>query len=67
MVYSICVNLQSGHQKTALEVMEQMNVCREAGLERLYRWCQGQCRASDPSPLVTDALAALQERPVLFK
>ncbi|KAK3855594.1 hypothetical protein Pcinc_038022 [Petrolisthes cinctipes] len=58
--------LQSGHQKTALEVMEQMNVCREAGLERLYRWCQGQCRASDPSPLVTEALAALQERPVLF-
>ncbi|XP_045113296.1 conserved oligomeric Golgi complex subunit 6-like [Portunus trituberculatus] len=58
--------LQTGHQKTALDVMEQMNVCREAGLERLYRWCQGQCRSPDPSPLLTQALAALQERPVLF-
>ncbi|XP_069172483.1 conserved oligomeric Golgi complex subunit 6 [Procambarus clarkii] len=58
--------LQTGHQKTALDVMEQMNVCREAGLERLYRWCQSQCRSPDPSPLLTQALAALQERPVLF-
>ncbi|XP_050693189.1 conserved oligomeric Golgi complex subunit 6-like [Eriocheir sinensis] len=58
--------LQTGHQKTALDVMEQMNVCREAGLERLYRWCQAQCRSPDPSPLLTQALAALQERPVLF-
>ncbi|XP_063855989.1 conserved oligomeric Golgi complex subunit 6-like isoform X2 [Scylla paramamosain] len=30
--------LQTGHQNTALDVVEQMNVCREAGLERLYRW-----------------------------
>ncbi|XP_063855305.1 conserved oligomeric Golgi complex subunit 6-like isoform X1 [Scylla paramamosain] len=58
--------LQTGHQNTALDVVEQMNVCREAGLERLYRWCQGQCCSPDPSPLLTQALAALQERPVLF-
>ncbi|KAG7156308.1 Conserved oligomeric Golgi complex subunit 6-like [Homarus americanus] len=56
----------TGHQKTALDVMEQMNICREAALERLYRWCQSQCRPPDPSPLLTQALAALQERPVLF-
>ncbi|XP_068217379.1 conserved oligomeric Golgi complex subunit 6 [Palaemon carinicauda] len=58
--------LQTGHQKTALDVMEQMNVCREAGLERLYRWCQSQCRSPEPSPLLPQALVALQERPVLF-
>lgn len=58
--------LQTGHQKTALDVMEQMNVCREAGLERLYRWCQAQCRSPDPSPLLPQAWQALQERPVLF-
>ena len=59
--------LQTGHQKTALDIMEQMNVVRESGLERLYRWFQSQTRSPDPSPLLPQALAALEERPVLFK
>ncbi|KAB7496595.1 Conserved oligomeric Golgi complex subunit 6 [Armadillidium nasatum] len=59
--------LQTGHQKTALDIMEQMNVARESALERLFRWFQAQTRTPDPSPLIPEALAALQERPVLFK
>ena len=47
--------------------MEQMNIIRESGLERLFRWFQSQTRNPDPSPLLPDALGALQERPVLFK
>ncbi|XP_076031749.1 conserved oligomeric Golgi complex subunit 6 [Oratosquilla oratoria] len=58
--------LQTGHQKTALDAMEQMNVYKEAGLERLYRWSLAQCRSPDPSPLLPQAMAYLQERPVLF-
>ena len=47
--------------------MEQMNVIRESSLERLYRWFQAQTRSLEPSILIPQALAALEERPVLFK
>lgn len=44
-----------------------MNVIREVALERLFRWFQSQTRSPDPSPLLPQALATLQERPVLLK
>ena len=32
--------LQSGHQTTIFEIMEQMALYQETALERLYRWTQ---------------------------
>ena len=62
--------LQSGHQPTAFEIIEQMASYQETALERLYRWTQAQCRAVD-SPdsnlLLTQAVSCLQDRPVLLK
>ena len=33
-----------GQQTTAVEVMDQMASYQEAGLQRLYKWTQSQCR-----------------------
>lgn len=49
-----------------------MCIChlKETGLERLFRWAQGRCRtieAPDPYNLLPQAMAKLQQRPVLFK
>lgn len=62
--------MQSGHQTLALDIMQRMTLLQEAGLERLYRWTQTQCRHIENEqlvPLLTKAMSKLQERPVLFK
>nr|CAG4638356.1 EOG090X03SX [Cyclestheria hislopi] len=62
--------LQSGHQITAFEIMEQMALYQEAALERLYRWTQKQCRnveSAEANLLLTQAVSRLQDRPVLLK
>nr|CAG4643844.1 EOG090X03SX [Lepidurus arcticus] len=62
--------LQTGHQATALEIMEQMALYQESALERLYRWTQSQCKnveAPQTSVLLTQAMGCLQDRPVLLK
>lgn len=70
-IHSNCRTLmQSGHQTSALDIMEQMAMYQEAALERLYRWAQAHCRSIEApgiSHLLTQAMARLQERPVLFK
>ncbi|XP_077861444.1 conserved oligomeric Golgi complex subunit 6-like [Saccoglossus kowalevskii] len=52
--------------------MESMALHQETAYERLYRWTQGECRllSSDSvevSPLLCQAVQALQDRPVLFR
>lgn len=61
--------LQSNCQTAALDIMEEMTLHQEAGLERLYRWTQAHCRNvdSDISGLLQLAMNKLQDRPVLFK
>uniref|UniRef100_A0A2M4BHF4 Conserved oligomeric Golgi complex subunit 6 n=2 Tax=Anopheles marajoara TaxID=58244 RepID=A0A2M4BHF4_9DIPT len=62
--------LQSGYQTVALDIMEEMTLHQEAALERLYRWTQSHCRNVDSNEmgvLIVEAMARLQERPVLFK
>lgn len=62
--------LSNGHQPTAFEIMEQMAMVQEKALERLYRWTQQQCRnteAPEGNLLLTQAVARLQDRPILLK
>ena len=62
--------LQSGHQPTAFEIMEQMAAFQETALEKLYRWTQTQCRnveSHEANVLLSQAIACLQDRPVLLK
>ena len=62
--------LQSGHQTSIFEVMEQMALYQEAALERLYRWTQATCRnveSPEANLLLTQAIGCLQEHPVLLK
>nr|CAG4636061.1 EOG090X03SX [Eubosmina coregoni] len=62
--------LQSGHQTTVFEIMEQMAGFQDKALEKLYRWTQIQCRNIDSpesSVLLTQAVACLQDRAVLLK
>ncbi|XP_058793235.1 conserved oligomeric Golgi complex subunit 6 isoform X2 [Phymastichus coffea] len=70
-IHSNCrILMQSGHQTLALDIMQQMTLLQEAGLERLYRWTQTQCRHIENEQLITllfKAMSKLQERPVLFK
>lgn len=70
-IHSDCkILMQSGHQPLALDVMEQMTLHQEGALERLYRWTQHYCRNVDNPDLteiVTQAMAKLQERQMLFK
>ncbi|TKC51946.1 hypothetical protein EI555_015161, partial [Monodon monoceros] len=59
-------------QAESLEIMEQMALLQETSYERLYRWAQSECRAltqesCDISPVLTQAMEALQDRPVLYK
>nr|CAD7568801.1 unnamed protein product [Timema californicum] len=61
--------MQSGHQTAALDIMEQMALYQESALERLYRWTQTHCRnieSPEMSELLAQAMACLQDRPVLF-
>ncbi|EFA00369.1 conserved oligomeric Golgi complex subunit 6 [Tribolium castaneum] len=70
-IHSDCkVLMQSGHQTLALDIMEQMTLHQEGALERLYRWTQHHCRNVDNPDLteiITQAMARLQERQMLFK
>uniref|UniRef100_A0A7N6ACD4 Conserved oligomeric Golgi complex subunit 6 n=1 Tax=Anabas testudineus TaxID=64144 RepID=A0A7N6ACD4_ANATE len=55
-----------------LEIMEQMAVLQETSYEQLYRWAQNECRGltqetCDISPVLIQAMEALQDRPVLYK
>ncbi|XP_057652792.1 conserved oligomeric Golgi complex subunit 6 [Diorhabda carinulata] len=62
--------MQSGLQTLALDIMEQMTLYQESGLERLYRWTQSHCRnVENPelTDLITQAMSRLQDRQVLFR
>ncbi|XP_061637601.1 conserved oligomeric Golgi complex subunit 6 isoform X2 [Phyllopteryx taeniolatus] len=66
------VLLRTNQQTAGLEIMEQMAVLQEAAYEQLYRWAQNECRGltqetCDISPILTQAMEALQDRPVLYK
>ncbi|XP_053378010.1 conserved oligomeric Golgi complex subunit 6-like isoform X2 [Mercenaria mercenaria] len=66
------VLLRTNHQTAGLEIMESMALHQESSYERLYRWSQNECRmltgeAPDISPILCQALLALQDRPVLFR
>nr|XP_060490209.1 conserved oligomeric Golgi complex subunit 6 [Panthera onca] len=66
------VLLRTNQQTAGLEIMEQMALLQETAYERLYRWAQSECRtltqeSCDISPVLTQAMEALQDRPVLYK
>ncbi|XP_063807975.1 conserved oligomeric Golgi complex subunit 6 isoform X3 [Pseudophryne corroboree] len=64
--------LRTNQQTAGLEIMEQMALLQETSYERLYRWAQNECRtltqeSCDISPILSQAMDALQDRPVLYK
>uniref|UniRef100_A0A674MUL4 Conserved oligomeric Golgi complex subunit 6 n=1 Tax=Takifugu rubripes TaxID=31033 RepID=A0A674MUL4_TAKRU len=64
--------LRTNQQTAGLEIMEQMAVLQETSYELLYRWAQNECRGltqenCDIGPVLTEAMEALQDRPVLYK
>ncbi|NXD70422.1 COG6 protein, partial [Eolophus roseicapillus] len=64
--------LRTNQQRAGLEIMEQMALLQETSYERLYRWTQNECRtltqeSCDISPVLTQAMEALKDRPVLYK
>uniref|UniRef100_A0A2K5Q3Y7 Conserved oligomeric Golgi complex subunit 6 n=1 Tax=Cebus imitator TaxID=2715852 RepID=A0A2K5Q3Y7_CEBIM len=66
------VLLRTNQQTAGLEIMEQMALLQETSYERLYRWAQSECRtltqeSCDISAVLTQAMEALQDRPVLYK
>ncbi|KAL3852068.1 hypothetical protein ACJMK2_015756 [Sinanodonta woodiana] len=66
------VLLRTNHQTAGLEIMESMALHQETAFERLYRWTQNECRmltgdSPDISPVLCQAMLALQDRPVLFR
>ncbi|KAL2096633.1 hypothetical protein ACEWY4_008781 [Coilia grayii] len=66
------VLLRTNQQTAGLEIMEQMAVLQEASYEQLYRWAQNECRgltqeSCDITPVLGQAMEALQDRPVLYK
>ncbi|KAK7882936.1 hypothetical protein WMY93_029110 [Mugilogobius chulae] len=66
------VLLRTNQQTAGLEIMEQMAVLQETSYEQLYRWAQNECRGltqetCDISPVLSQAMEALQDRPVLYK
>ena len=66
------VLLRTNQQTAGLEIMEQMALLQETSYKRLYRWAQSECRtltqeSCDISPVLTQAMEALQDRPVLYK
>uniref|UniRef100_A0A8C4ZU30 Conserved oligomeric Golgi complex subunit 6 n=1 Tax=Gadus morhua TaxID=8049 RepID=A0A8C4ZU30_GADMO len=66
------VLLRTNQQTAGLEIMEQMAVLQETSYEQLYRWAQNECRgltqeSCDISPVLSQAMEALQDRPVLYK
>ncbi|CAL8351721.1 unnamed protein product [Lota lota] len=66
------VLLRTNQQTAGLEIMEQMAVLQETSYEQLYRWAQNDCRgltqeSCDISPVLSQAMEALQDRPLLYK
>ncbi|XP_053236489.1 conserved oligomeric Golgi complex subunit 6 [Podarcis raffonei] len=64
--------LRTNQQRSGLEIMEQMALLQETAYEQLYRWAQGECRtltqeSCDISPVLAQAMEALQDRAVLYK
>nr|XP_046149582.1 conserved oligomeric Golgi complex subunit 6 [Oncorhynchus gorbuscha] len=64
--------LRTNQQTAGLDIMEQMAVLQETSYEQLYRWTQNECRgltqeSCDISPVLSQAMEALQDRPVLYK
>ncbi|RDD46726.1 Conserved oligomeric Golgi complex subunit 6 [Trichoplax sp. H2] len=64
--------LRTSQQTAGLKIMESMALSQEAAFERLYRWTQSECRmltgdTTEVSSMLTKAMEALQDRPVLFK
>ncbi|KAJ7990079.1 hypothetical protein DPEC_G00296570 [Dallia pectoralis] len=64
--------LRTNQQTAGLEIMEQMAELQETSYEQLYRWTQNECRgltqeSCDISPVLSQAMEALQDRPVLYK
>ncbi|XP_051521056.1 conserved oligomeric Golgi complex subunit 6 isoform X2 [Myxocyprinus asiaticus] len=64
--------LRTNQQTAGLEIMEQMAVFQETAYEQLYRWAQNECRGltqetCDIPPVLSQAMEALQDRPVLYK
>lgn len=70
-IHSDCrILMQSGYQTAALDIMEEMTLHQEGGLERLYRWTQQHCRNIDLNEiglLMEMAMHRLQDRQVMFK
>ncbi|MBN3302710.1 COG6 protein, partial [Amia calva] len=63
--------LRTNQQTAGLEIMEQMALLQETSYEQLYRWAQNECRGltqetCDITPVLSQAMEALQDRPVLF-
>ncbi|NP_001083333.1 uncharacterized protein LOC398871 [Xenopus laevis] len=63
--------LRTNQQTAGLEIMEQMALLQETSYEQLYRWAQNDCRtltqeSCDISPILAQAMDALQDRPVLY-
>lgn len=66
------VLLRTKQQTAGLQIMEAMALHLESSYERLYRWTQDECRSltgdlPDLSGMLSRAMAALEDRPVLFK
>ncbi|ESO00870.1 hypothetical protein HELRODRAFT_112997 [Helobdella robusta] len=64
--------LRTNHQTAGLEIMESMALQQETAYEKLYRWTQNECcllstDSPDISLKLSQAIAALYDRPVLFK
>lgn len=64
--------LRTKQQTAGLQIMEAMALHLESSYEKLYRWSQDECRGltgdlPDISNKLSRAMAALQDRPVLFK
>lgn len=63
--------LRTQHQRAGLDTMELMSMYEQSAYERLYRWTKVECRKLESSdceisPLVKQALFALNQRPVLL-
>ncbi|XP_025416462.1 conserved oligomeric Golgi complex subunit 6 isoform X2 [Sipha flava] len=64
------VLMQTGHQTSALSLMEQISTHQQMAMEVLYRWSQLNCKdieSTATGPLLVLAMEVLQDRPVLFK
>lgn len=63
--------MQNGYETIALDILEQMTLHLEGGLERLYKFALNHCRNpidtnSEMGNLVLQAMSKLQDRPVLL-